>query len=130
MRDTEQPCEKQRLTTGTATSDLHKVEGPQAEPTCTSDTPRGQGTIPYSATTDDTKERVTKTAVGCLHKTPRENPQTETTKHGLQCQPTKPTELDTARLQPPCRLGRRETQSRNQHETLSQQSNQATATSS
>ncbi|MQL76613.1 hypothetical protein Taro_009018 [Colocasia esculenta] len=26
--DTEQPCEKERLTTGTATSDLHKVEGP------------------------------------------------------------------------------------------------------
>ncbi|MQL88919.1 hypothetical protein Taro_021487 [Colocasia esculenta] len=38
-RDTEQPCEKQRLTTGTATSDLNKVEGPQAEPPCTSDTP-------------------------------------------------------------------------------------------
>ncbi|MQL82184.1 hypothetical protein Taro_014651 [Colocasia esculenta] len=54
-RDTEQPCEKQRLTTGTATSDLHKVEGPQAEPTCISDTPRGQGTTPTGATTNDTK---------------------------------------------------------------------------
>ncbi|MQM17441.1 hypothetical protein Taro_050412 [Colocasia esculenta] len=32
MRDTEQPREKQHLTIGTATSDLHKVEGPQAEP--------------------------------------------------------------------------------------------------
>ncbi|MQL69931.1 hypothetical protein Taro_002243 [Colocasia esculenta] len=42
-RDTEQPCEDERLTIGTATSDLHKVEGPQAEPTCTSHTPRGQG---------------------------------------------------------------------------------------
>ncbi|MQL97360.1 hypothetical protein Taro_030054 [Colocasia esculenta] len=31
-RDTEQPCEKERLTTGTATSNLHQVEGPQAEP--------------------------------------------------------------------------------------------------
>ncbi|MQM17013.1 hypothetical protein Taro_049977 [Colocasia esculenta] len=31
-RDTEQPCEKQRLTTGTTTSDLQQVEGPQAEP--------------------------------------------------------------------------------------------------
>ncbi|MQM14241.1 hypothetical protein Taro_047171 [Colocasia esculenta] len=42
-RDTEQPCEKQCLTIGTTTSDLHQVEGPQAEPPCTSDTPRGQG---------------------------------------------------------------------------------------
>ncbi|MQM14718.1 hypothetical protein Taro_047653 [Colocasia esculenta] len=42
---------------GTATSDLHKVEGPQAEPTCTSDTPRGQGTTPTGATMDGTKER-------------------------------------------------------------------------
>ncbi|MQM16752.1 hypothetical protein Taro_049713 [Colocasia esculenta] len=40
-RDTEQPREKPRLTTGTATSDLHKVEVPQAETPCTSDTPRG-----------------------------------------------------------------------------------------
>ncbi|MQM13631.1 hypothetical protein Taro_046558 [Colocasia esculenta] len=40
-RDTEQPHEKHWLTTGMATSDLHKVEGPQSEPTCTSDTPRG-----------------------------------------------------------------------------------------
>ncbi|MQM17812.1 hypothetical protein Taro_050790 [Colocasia esculenta] len=56
-RDTEQPCEKQHLTTGTAPSDLRKVEGPQAEPPCTSGTPRGQGTTPYSATTDGTKER-------------------------------------------------------------------------
>ncbi|MQL79166.1 hypothetical protein Taro_011606 [Colocasia esculenta] len=38
-RDTEQPCEKQCLTIGTATSDLDKVEGPQAEPPYTSDTP-------------------------------------------------------------------------------------------
>ncbi|MQL93506.1 hypothetical protein Taro_026144 [Colocasia esculenta] len=38
-RDTEQPREKHHLTTGTATSDLHKVKGPQAEPPCTSDTP-------------------------------------------------------------------------------------------
>ncbi|MQM16674.1 hypothetical protein Taro_049632 [Colocasia esculenta] len=38
-RDTEQPCEKERLTTGMATSDLHKVEGSQAESPCTSDTP-------------------------------------------------------------------------------------------
>ncbi|MQL79226.1 hypothetical protein Taro_011656 [Colocasia esculenta] len=75
MRDTEQPCEKYRLTTGTATSDLHKVEGPQAEPPCTSDTPRGQGTTHYSATTDGTKEWVTEIAVGCQHKAPRENPQ-------------------------------------------------------
>ncbi|MQL71781.1 hypothetical protein Taro_004096 [Colocasia esculenta] len=42
-RDTEQPREKQRLTTSKATSNLHQVEGPQAEPPCTSDTPRGQG---------------------------------------------------------------------------------------
>ncbi|MQM08768.1 hypothetical protein Taro_041625 [Colocasia esculenta] len=69
-RDSEQPCEKQRLTTGTTTSDLHKVEGSQAEPTCTSDTPRGQGTTPTGATTNGTKERVTETAVGCLHKAP------------------------------------------------------------
>ncbi|MQM21133.1 hypothetical protein Taro_054167 [Colocasia esculenta] len=41
MRDTEQPREKHRLTTSTATSDLHKVEGPQEEPPCTSDTPQG-----------------------------------------------------------------------------------------
>ncbi|MQM22552.1 hypothetical protein Taro_055605 [Colocasia esculenta] len=73
-RDTEQPCEKQHLTIGTTTSDLHKVEGPQEERTCTSDTPRGQRTTPYSATTDGTKERVTKTVVGCQHKAPRENP--------------------------------------------------------
>ncbi|MQM23456.1 hypothetical protein Taro_056520 [Colocasia esculenta] len=72
-RDTEQPREKHRLTTGRATSDLHKDKGPQAEPLCTSDTPRGQGTTPYSATLDDTKERVTETTVGCLHKAPREN---------------------------------------------------------
>ncbi|MQL78590.1 hypothetical protein Taro_011012 [Colocasia esculenta] len=64
-RDTEQPCEKQCLTIGTATSDLHKVEGPQAEPPCTLDTPRGQGTTPTGATTNGTKERVTETAVGC-----------------------------------------------------------------
>ncbi|MQL86651.1 hypothetical protein Taro_019191 [Colocasia esculenta] len=38
-RDTEQPCEKHRLTIGMATSDLHKVEDPQAEPSYTSDTP-------------------------------------------------------------------------------------------
>ncbi|MQM16525.1 hypothetical protein Taro_049481 [Colocasia esculenta] len=69
-RDTQQPREKHYLTIGTVTSDLHKVEGPQAEPPCTSDTPRGQGTTPYSATTDGTKERVTKTAVGCRHKVP------------------------------------------------------------
>ncbi|MQL99249.1 hypothetical protein Taro_031974 [Colocasia esculenta] len=56
-RDTKQPREKHRLTTGTTTSDLHKVKGPQAKPPCTSDTPRGQGTTPYSATTDGTKER-------------------------------------------------------------------------
>ncbi|MQL89102.1 hypothetical protein Taro_021686 [Colocasia esculenta] len=67
-RDNEQPHEKHRLTIGMATSDLHKVEGQQAEPPCTSDTPRGQGTTPYSATTDGTKKRVTKTAVGCQHK--------------------------------------------------------------
>ncbi|MQM15939.1 hypothetical protein Taro_048893 [Colocasia esculenta] len=73
MRDTEQPCEKHHLTTGTATSDLHQVEGPQEEPPCTSDTPRGQGTTHSGATTDGTKERVTEPAVGCLHKTPREN---------------------------------------------------------
>ncbi|MQL97376.1 hypothetical protein Taro_030066 [Colocasia esculenta] len=91
-RDTEQPCEKQCLTTGTATSDLHKVEGPQAEPPYTSDTPRGQGTTHFSATRDGTKERVIETVVGCLHKTPRENPQTETTKHSPQGQPTKPKE--------------------------------------
>ncbi|MQM17092.1 hypothetical protein Taro_050061 [Colocasia esculenta] len=72
-RDTEQPCEKHRLTIGTATSDLHKVEGPQAEPPCTSDMPRGQGTTPYSATMDGTKERVTEPVVGCLHQAPREN---------------------------------------------------------
>ncbi|MQL96833.1 hypothetical protein Taro_029510 [Colocasia esculenta] len=72
-RDTKQPCEKQCLTTGTATSDLHKVEGPQAEPTCTSDTPRGQGTTHSGATTDGTKEWVTETTVGCLPKAPREN---------------------------------------------------------
>ncbi|MQL85885.1 hypothetical protein Taro_018404 [Colocasia esculenta] len=69
-RDTKQPCEKQRLTIGTATLDLHKVEGPQAEPPCTSDTPRGQGTTHSGATTDDTKERVTETAVECQHMTP------------------------------------------------------------
>ncbi|MQL97381.1 hypothetical protein Taro_030070 [Colocasia esculenta] len=89
MRDIEQPCEKQRLTTGTATSDLHKAEGSQAEPPCTSDTPRGQGTTHPDVTTDGTKERVIEIAVGYLHKTPRENPQTETIKHGPQGQPTK-----------------------------------------
>ncbi|MQM09570.1 hypothetical protein Taro_042447 [Colocasia esculenta] len=41
MRDTEQPCEKHHLTTGTTTSNLHKVEGPQTEPPCTLGTPRG-----------------------------------------------------------------------------------------
>ncbi|MQL80808.1 hypothetical protein Taro_013261 [Colocasia esculenta] len=75
MRDTKQPCEKQCLTTGTATSDLHKVEGPQVEPTYTSNTPRGQETTPYSATTDGTKERVIETEVEYQHSTPRENPQ-------------------------------------------------------
>ncbi|MQM09208.1 hypothetical protein Taro_042075 [Colocasia esculenta] len=40
-RDTKKPSENKRLTTGMATSDLHKVEGPQAEPPCTADTPRG-----------------------------------------------------------------------------------------
>ncbi|MQL91507.1 hypothetical protein Taro_024120 [Colocasia esculenta] len=74
-RDTKQPSENERLTTGTTTSYLHKVEGPQVEPPCTSDTPRGQGTTPYSATMDGTKKRVTETAVGCLYKAPRENPQ-------------------------------------------------------
>ncbi|MQL77416.1 hypothetical protein Taro_009829 [Colocasia esculenta] len=39
MRDTEQPREKHRLTKGAATSDLHKDEGPQAEPPYTSNTP-------------------------------------------------------------------------------------------
>ncbi|MQM21028.1 hypothetical protein Taro_054059 [Colocasia esculenta] len=75
LRDTKQPSENERLTTGTATSDLHQVEGPQAQPPCTSDTPRGQRTTPCSATTDGTKERVTKPTVGCLHQAPRENPQ-------------------------------------------------------
>ncbi|MQL83507.1 hypothetical protein Taro_016007 [Colocasia esculenta] len=56
-RDTKKPSENERLTIGTTTSDLNKVEGPQAEPRFTSDTPRGQGTTPYSATTDGTKER-------------------------------------------------------------------------
>ncbi|MQL93778.1 hypothetical protein Taro_026422 [Colocasia esculenta] len=32
-RDTKKPCEKQRLTTATATSDLHNVKGQQAETT-------------------------------------------------------------------------------------------------
>ncbi|MQM21162.1 hypothetical protein Taro_054197 [Colocasia esculenta] len=68
--DTKQPCEKQRLTTSTATSDLHKGEGPQVEPTCTSDTPLGQGTTPTSATTNGTKERVIETTVRCQHLTP------------------------------------------------------------
>ncbi|MQL83642.1 hypothetical protein Taro_016136 [Colocasia esculenta] len=53
-RDTEQPCKKQCLAIDTATSDLHKVEGPQAEPTCASDTPRCQGTTPTGATTNGT----------------------------------------------------------------------------
>ncbi|MQM05527.1 hypothetical protein Taro_038338 [Colocasia esculenta] len=75
LRDTKQPSENERLTTGTATSDLHKVEGPQAEPPYTSDTPRGQGTTHSGTTIDGTKERVTETAVGCLHQAPRENPQ-------------------------------------------------------
>ncbi|MQL69526.1 hypothetical protein Taro_001809 [Colocasia esculenta] len=48
----------------TSTNNLHKVEGPQAEPPCTSDTPRGQGTTLSGASTDSTKERVTETAVG------------------------------------------------------------------
>ncbi|MQM13910.1 hypothetical protein Taro_046836 [Colocasia esculenta] len=69
-RDTEQPCEKQRLTTSKATSNLHKVEGPQAEPPYTSDTPQGQGTTPTGATTNGTKERVIETAVGYQHSTP------------------------------------------------------------
>ncbi|MQM11992.1 hypothetical protein Taro_044905 [Colocasia esculenta] len=72
-RDTKQPSENERLTTDTATSDLHKVEGPQAEPPWTLDTPRGQGTTHSGATMDGTKERVAETAVGCLHKAPREN---------------------------------------------------------
>ncbi|MQM01346.1 hypothetical protein Taro_034100 [Colocasia esculenta] len=47
-----------------------------------------------------------------------------------EAKPTKPTELDTARLQPPCRLGQRETQSRNQHvKQRHRKNNQATATS-
>ncbi|MQM13833.1 hypothetical protein Taro_046760 [Colocasia esculenta] len=87
-RDTKQPCEKQHLTTCTATSDLHKVEGPQAEPTCTSNTPRGQGTTPTGATTNGTKERVTEIAVGCLHKTPRKNPQNG----NHYTRPTRPTD--------------------------------------
>ncbi|MQL75904.1 hypothetical protein Taro_008284 [Colocasia esculenta] len=74
-RDTKQPSENECLTTGTATSYLHKVEGPQAEPPCTSDMPRGQGTTHSGATTDGTKERVTEIEVGCLHQAPRENPQ-------------------------------------------------------
>ncbi|MQM05062.1 hypothetical protein Taro_037868 [Colocasia esculenta] len=74
-RDTKQSSKNECLTTGAATSDLHKVEGPQTEPPYTSGTPRSQGTTYSSATTDGTKERVTKTAVGCLHKAPRENPQ-------------------------------------------------------
>ncbi|MQM11479.1 hypothetical protein Taro_044384 [Colocasia esculenta] len=74
-RDTKQPSENDVSPPGTATSDLHKVEGPQADPPCISDTPRGQGTTHSGATTDDTKERVTETAVGCLHQAPRENPQ-------------------------------------------------------
>ncbi|MQM11994.1 hypothetical protein Taro_044906 [Colocasia esculenta] len=56
-RDTKQPSENERLTTGTATSDLHKVKGSQAEPPWTLDTPRGQGTTHSSATMDGTKER-------------------------------------------------------------------------
>ncbi|MQL76569.1 hypothetical protein Taro_008962 [Colocasia esculenta] len=39
-RDTKQPSENDVSPLGTATSDLHKVEGPQSEPPCTSDTPR------------------------------------------------------------------------------------------
>ncbi|MQM17796.1 hypothetical protein Taro_050775 [Colocasia esculenta] len=31
------------------TLDLRKVKGPHAEPTCTSDTPQGQGTTPTGA---------------------------------------------------------------------------------
>ncbi|MQL86639.1 hypothetical protein Taro_019180 [Colocasia esculenta] len=58
-RDTEQPHEKHRFTADTTTADLHKVEGPQAEPPYTSDTPRGQGTTLSGATTDDAKERFT-----------------------------------------------------------------------
>ncbi|MQL70568.1 hypothetical protein Taro_002883 [Colocasia esculenta] len=74
-RDTKQPCENKRLTTGTATSDLHKVEGLQTEPPCTSGTPRGQGTTHSDATIGGTKERVIETEAGCLQKAPRENPQ-------------------------------------------------------
>ncbi|MQM15458.1 hypothetical protein Taro_048402 [Colocasia esculenta] len=43
-RDTKQPSENDVSPSGTATSDLHKVEGPQAEPPCTSNMPRGHGT--------------------------------------------------------------------------------------
>ncbi|MQL72847.1 hypothetical protein Taro_005201 [Colocasia esculenta] len=66
-RDTKQPSENDVSPPGMATSDLHKVEGPQAEPPCTSDTPRGQGTTHSGATTNDTKERVTEIAVGCCN---------------------------------------------------------------
>ncbi|MQM04432.1 hypothetical protein Taro_037231 [Colocasia esculenta] len=38
-RETPSNHVKHRLTTGTITSDLHKVEGLQVEPPCTSDTP-------------------------------------------------------------------------------------------
>ncbi|MQM09334.1 hypothetical protein Taro_042201 [Colocasia esculenta] len=85
-RDTEQPREKHRLTTGTATSDLHKVEGPQAEPPCTSDTPQGQGTTHSGATTDDTKEQFTNQRSGVYTRHPERTRRAEATKHGPQGQ--------------------------------------------
>ncbi|MQL88602.1 hypothetical protein Taro_021163, partial [Colocasia esculenta] len=57
-RDTKQPSGNDVSPPSTATSDLHKVKGPQPEPPCSSDTARGQGTTHSGATMDGTKEWV------------------------------------------------------------------------
>ncbi|MQM17400.1 hypothetical protein Taro_050372 [Colocasia esculenta] len=49
-------------------------------------------TTPSGATTDSTKERVIETAVRCLHKTPRENPQSRKLQNTIhEAKPAKPT---------------------------------------
>ncbi|MQL93612.1 hypothetical protein Taro_026259 [Colocasia esculenta] len=74
-RDTKQPSEKEHLTTGTATSELHEVEGPQTESPYTSDTPR---VPPRTAP----RNGLQKLQLGACKRHPKRTRRAETTKHG------------------------------------------------
>ncbi|MQM03948.1 hypothetical protein Taro_036735 [Colocasia esculenta] len=105
-RDTKQPSENERLTTGMATSDLHKVKGPQVEPPLHLEhaTRSGNYTLQCHQGRHQGMGYKNNSWVPAQG-TPREPVERKPLNTAHEAKPTKPTEVDTARLQPPCRLG-------------------------